>query len=512
MLKIVLPFVAGAIVLLAFGVTAAWHVVRLQDAAADILALNVSSIRAAEELEIAIRETRYRLNQYLLTGEVQHLDQAVALCETTQHWIAEAKRLASTPEERPLINQVEVGFARFRNESQQLIRSVRNEREAASVAEGSPETIAIVQRLTGDLLPDEILRPAREYLDYNEQQLASSSKSSQADADRLVSGLLILGISGAVSGLFIGYGLARGISRSIMQLSIPVRDVAGQLDDVVGPLTLSADPQIEDLEQILHTVSERVATVITQLEHSQRAMLRSEQLASLGQFSAGLAHELRNPLMSMKLLVEAALEHGDFAALDGRDLAIVDEEIRRLEQLVQGFLDFARPPEAEPRPVLLKNLIGSSVELVLPQASRRGVRIRQLVSDSPDEMMVDPGQLRQVVINLLLNAVEHSPPDGEVIIAAVSSQTEVTIRVADNGPGIPDELTESIFEPFVSTRETGLGLGLSICRRIVETHGGTIAGRNRASGGAEFVVTLPLSSPPSLFMSSSRMVAVTVES
>lgn len=511
MLKIVLPFVAGAIVLLAFGVTAAWHVVRLQDAAADILALNVSSIRAAEELEIAIRETRYRLNQYLLTGDEQHLDEAVALCETTQHWIAEAKRLASTPEERPLINQVEAGFERFRSESQKLIRSVRDDRETASVSDENPETIAIVQRLTGELLPDEILRPAREYLDYNEQQLASSSKSSQADADRLVSGLLILGISGAVSGLFIGYGLARGISRSILQLSIPVRDVAGQLDDVVGPLTLSADPQIEDLEQILHTVSERVATVITQLEQSQRAMLRSEQLASLGQFSAGLAHELRNPLMSMKLLVEAALEHGDTAALDGRDLAIVDEEIRRLEQLVQGFLDFARPPEAEPRPVLLDSVIMPSVELVLPQASRRGVRIRQHVSDPPAEVFVDPGQLRQVVINLLLNAVEHSPPGGDVVIAAATSAAAATIRVSDSGPGIPDELQDSIFEPFVSTRETGLGLGLSICRRIVETHAGTMAVRNRTSGGAEFVVTLPQSSLSSQFLPPSGTVAATVD-
>jgi two-component system, NtrC family, sensor histidine kinase HydH len=277
--RIVLPFAAGGLLLLTVGAVAAWYVVRLQESASDILAWNVSSIRAAEELELVIRETRYRLNQYLLTGDPAHLKEAAALRESTEQWIDEAHRLASMPEEEQLAEQLRDGFRRFLQESERL-------------AEGDADP-EVVRRLARDILPDEVLRPARLYLDLNEQHLARSSEENQTMAERLGIGLLLLGLCGAVAGLVSGYGLARGISRSILQLSVPMRDVAGQLGDVLGPVTLSADPQVEDLEGLLQIVSERVATVITQLQESQRTAIRAEHLASLGQFAAGLAHELR---------------------------------------------------------------------------------------------------------------------------------------------------------------------------------------------------------------------------
>lgn len=249
---------------------------------------------------------------------------------------------------------------------------------------------------------------------------------------------------------------------------------------------------MEDLEGLLQVVSERVATVITQLQESQRTAMRAEQLASLGQFAAGLAHELRNPLMSMKILVQTAMESGTAAAMSWRDLSILDEEITRLEQLVQGFLDFARPPEAVRHSINLADVVTSTVNLVTPQAGRRGVSVTCDVSDDLPPVDADSGQLRQVILNLLLNAIEATPTGGTVSIHGECLNDFAVLRVTDAGAGLPEELGDSIFEPFVSSRETGIGLGLSICRRIVETHQGTITAQDRSAGGAEFIVRIPV--------------------
>lgn len=480
--RIFAPFACGGLVLLAVGGLAASYIVRVQNFSSEMLAWNVSSIRAAEELEIVIRETRYRLNQFLLTGDPSHLEAAAALRESTEQWIAEAGRLATMPDEQQLVEQVRTGYQHFLNERERLV-------------EGNVDT-EIVRYLARDILPNEVLGPARDYLDLNEQHLARSSAENESVADRLVIGLLLLTLCGAVGGLMAGYGLARGISRSILELSVPVRDVAGQLANVVGPITVSADPQLEDLEQILQVVSERVATVIAQLEASQTVAMRSEQLASLGQFAAGLAHELRNPLMAMKILVQSALERDPAASLSGRDLTVIDEEITRLEQLVQGFLDFARPPETIRQSVSLAEIITPTVNLVTAQANRSGVSVSCQIDAELPPVDADAGQLRQVVLNLLLNAIDATPAGGEVAVHARRQNGNAVVQVADTGRGLPEFLGDTIFDPFVSTRETGIGLGLSICRRIVETHQGAITAKTRAEGGAEVTVTIPVSQNP----------------
>src|SRR5262249_30506373 len=137
------------------------------------------------------------------------------------------------------------------------------------------------------------------------------------------------------------------ISRSIVRLSVPVRDAAGKLNPFVGPITLSAHWGLDELEKALQNISGHIETVVQRLHDTEREGLRAEQLAKVGQMAAGIAHELRNPLMSMKILVQSASEANASGTLQGRDLVVLEEEITRLERSTQTFLDFARPPEPE---------------------------------------------------------------------------------------------------------------------------------------------------------------------
>jgi signal transduction histidine kinase len=473
---------------------AAWDVHRSQRAASEALALNVRSMRAAEELAIGIRDARTQLDRFLLTGDAAPLAEAARLHAETDRWLDEARMTAVTPRERELIGWLTARYESF------FARLGRLGRE-------SPEARPAAAR---DLIAHagEILLPAQEYLDYNEEEIQRSSAENQGVADRTVAGLLLLGVCGPVAGLLAGYGVARAVSRSVVRLSVPVRDAAGKLSEAVGPVTVSSGQGLDELEAALHRVAGQVGAVVERLQRSQREALRAEQLAAVGQLAAGVAHELRNPLMSMKVLVQAAAERGPAGGLVGRDLGVLEEEITRLEQLTTTFLDFARPPRPEKRVLDAGALLEGAADLVSSRAAQQDVRIDCELPEAPVWLEADAGQLRQVVLNLLLNALDALGEGGTVRLRLEAPASDgagpeslpgragpapfLAIRVADTGPGLPEGLAdEAIFEPFVSTKLTGVGLGLSVCRRIVEAHGGEITATDRPGGGAEFSVRLP---------------------
>jgi signal transduction histidine kinase len=399
-------------------------------------------------------------------------------------WLGEAERWALTPHEKTLTGRAREGCQRFFTELEQYAGR-------PSIEELKPKVRALID----DVLVREVLSPTHEYLDFNEEEVDRANAENQGLADRLVLGLLLLGTCGSAAGLVAGFGIARGVSRSLVQLSVPVRAAAGQLEDVVGPVTFAASWDLHELEGVLRQIAERIGTVVERLRQSEREALRAEQLAAVGQMAAGMAHELRNPLTSMKLLVQAAGAR-DSTGLGGRDLAVLEEEITRLEGLVQTFLHFARPPEPEKRRVELREVVGQTVGLVAGRAAVCQGRVECVLPPEPVPVIVDPGQVRQVLLNLLINALEAVPGGGTVRVRAQTGADRwVTLRVEDDGCGLPASLGSRIFAPFVSTKETGLGLGLSICKRIVEAHGGTIDAASRPEGGAIFTVRLPLAPP-----------------
>jgi signal transduction histidine kinase len=281
-----------------------------------------------------------------------------------------------------------------------------------------------------------------------------------------------------------------------VQLTVPIRDAAGRLNQVVGPITISSCWGLDELALELRTMAEHVGDVVEQLQKSQREILRAEQLAALGQLAAGLAHELRNPLMSVKLLAQAASERYQLGLLRAKDLLALEEVSIQLERSVQTILDFARPPRLEKSRFHLAGVIEQTAELISVRAMQQGVQI-ELEADAGTAIEADAVQLRQVLLNVLLNALDATPGGG--FIRLHSSMLEngpagrklVKICISDTGCGLPFELGDRVFEPFVSTKDTGVGLGLSISKRIIELHGGTITAQNGAAGGALITIFLP---------------------
>ena len=471
------PSIIISLMLLTAGSVGGWYVQHLQRNTAKTVSLDMSTIQAAEQLVFAIGETRMELAEFLMTGDRAHL--TAASRNQIERWLVETEKLVDDDDEIALVGRIRAGYQAFMAQWRKL--------PAAAPVD---ETRKAIARLNADPAANNLLAPAKELLALEERLIRKSSNQNREMADRVAVGLWLLGICGAVAGLVAGFGIARGISHSIVNLYMPIRAASGRLEEVIGPVDIAPARGIAHLDEILRNMAEHLGTVVDRLQQSQIDVLRAEQMSALGQLAAGFAHELRNPLTSLKLLVQAAIETGPDAVLRGRDLAVVADETARLDRSLQIFLDFARPPGLVKRRTDVLQILNQTVELVSARAARQGVSIGSDFPPQPLAIEADPEQLRQVFLNLVLNSLDALPHGGAIRVTA-SGEDGVTVTVADDGPGISAELANQIFDPYVSTKDTGLGLGLAICRRIVDAHGGRIAAANGPAGGAVFTVRLP---------------------
>jgi signal transduction histidine kinase len=422
---------------------------RLNQEVSGLLAQNLECTVAAEQLVLGIRDARVQMYRFVDAGDEGRLRAVVTIEQKTSQQLRQAGQTATTDKVRALIGETRRNHDQFFAEFTVMLRDMP---AAARQQE--------VRELT-DAITTNVLSSAERLLDETQRAAAQHTERNRTLADNIGLGLLALGACGAVGGLMAGFGIARGIARRI--------------------------------------------------EQSEREATRSEQLAAIGQLAAGLAHELRNPLTAMRVLVEAGREQvASGGGLDRRDLEVLDEEIARLEKLVESFLDFARPPKLEKTTLDARKLIDQALHLVSGPARQHGVTIDWRPPTEAVSIEADAVQIRQVLLNLLLNAMDAVGEGGKVTVdvgqlrnlpeATLAKdrwegiqlhETYATIHVADTGPGVPDEMKDDIFEPFISSKETGLGLGLAVSHRIVEAHGGTILVADNPGGGARFTIYLP---------------------
>lgn len=520
-LKIAAPAIALSMLLLAVGVTAAWHVQRQQQEASELVAREVHGMIAAEEVFTAMREIRREMDLLLRTHNRVHLSNVDRFLRQAEPLIKNVSAAARTPPEHERVLALSQGFAEFRDQFTALRRNIDWDELDQDVA-----------FLCDDVLTNRVLKPARECIDVNSKVVERTTEAGRVTAQNMKIGFLLLGITGGVAGLLIGVGLARAVGRSIVRLDVSVRSVAGKLNEVIGPVQISHFADLSGLEHSIHNVGTEITQVVERLQQQELDLLRSEQLAVVGQLAAGVAHELRNPLMPVKVLVQSALARDGEPTLKRRQLQMMNDELLRLEESIQAFLDFARPPDLVKARIDAAEVVCQAVDLVYPKAHLQEVELHVVLPTERIFVEADSKQLRQVLLNLLLNALDAVESQGliEVVlgddapgegptkapVAAGPMQSEhdalrlasqqnaaqavsmFSITLLDTGPGFPPDILPRVFEPFVTTKDTGTGLGLSICRQIIAAHGGTIGARNRIVRGACFEIQLPVSAEPAV--------------
>jgi signal transduction histidine kinase len=241
-----------------------------------------------------------------------------------------------------------------------------------------------------------------------------------------------------------------------------------------------------------------IAPLRVKLVESQALAERNEKLASLGLLAAGVAHEIRNPLTAMKAALFIQQKKFQPGSPEQDDVEMVEREILRLERIVNEFLRFARPAEPELATIPANQPLEEVQALLTAQLAKQGI---QLVRETagPMRVTVDPGQIKQVLINLVRNAADSMNGSGTITLRArhdrkrlANGEAEVVVlEVADTGKGIPPEVEARLFDPFFTTKDNGTGLGLSIAARIVEKQGGSLQYQTQVNRGTTFGIVLP---------------------
>ena len=266
-----------------------------------------------------------------------------------------------------------------------------------------------------------------------------------------------------------------------------------------GPLGKDEVAKIQTLGRQAGLAFENALLFKERLRQNER-MFRAEQLATMGQFAAGIAHELRNPLTSIRSTVQFL--SGEFAE-DGEQKKLAEgvlDEVDRLNGIVENLLTLAKPTESKPQELEVHKEIEHYLHFVEAQAMKQNVQIQTQIEKDLPKLFCDPAELRQVLINLVLNGMQAMPDGGAVVIRALlfspkddsaSGKQKILIEVEDKGAGIPANLSEKVFEPFFTTKPSGTGLGLTICNNIIRRHSGEIWIEQGPDGGTVVKVALP---------------------
>lgn len=309
----------------------------------------------------------------------------------------------------------------------------------------------------------------------------------------MIAGMLFGWRGAAIAAVFAATVNAPGIARHWLDWPLDAKDQVVELAIfsaaglIAGFLSDRERAQRRNLER----TQQELENVYLELRANIVEMKKAERLSAAGQLAASLAHEIRNPLASMSGaagILQRGTAPPEFVA---DSLEIIQKESQRLNKLLTGFLNFANPRSPRLQRTDVGELLRSVLSLASHTAEASGITLRQLPANEEQVIACDPEQMKQVLLNLVINAIEASSDGSEIRLGAFVQRGNLAIEVEDSGAGIPHEAEDRIFDPFFTTKAKGTGLGLAISSMIVSQHNGSLSFHANATGGTTFRIELP---------------------
>ena len=475
--KILVPLAALVLVSAAWGAVNLWSAWRTEVIISRMAGRDLPALMVAQELETELVMQKGFATYFFLSDDPGWLEQLETHKKAFESSLAEARDQVYQDEQRVILNRVESEYLRYDHLRDQVLEMYRQ----GSHQEGSALHWQAREQF------EALLALCDEYKRLHEERIARDAVSFTSQA-RVVSGMTwgVVPLS-FVLVMLLGWLLILRVLNPIRRLLAHGEACPG------GPM----GDEITALSERMHTLEADVDLTQAQLVQSREHLLQSEKLALVGKLAAGVAHSIRNPFTSVKMRL-FSLERGlKLDATQKEDFEVIAEEIRHLDTIIRNFLEFARRPKLMAVRTGLSRVVDNTLELLRHRLESSGVAVRVERQENLPEVDVDVDQLKEALVNLLLNACEAMGQGGEIEIREELAVVEplgraVVIRLTDTGPGIPAEVREEMFQPFFSTKEEGSGLGLPIAKRIMEEHGGILAYEDLEGCGASFVLAFPL--------------------
>ncbi|MCM2286304.1 MAG: ATP-binding protein [Desulfobacula sp.] len=333
----------------------------------------------------------------------------------------------------------------------------------------------------------EILELCNQFKDFHKEKIETAIEKSSEEANRLRIIALMAIVSVTLLSLLVNFIFARHIMEPIRKLISQVsEDGTGKARDEVDALQRGVLGLLEDAEETHQ-----------KLRQSQVSLLQSEKMALIGRLAAGTAHSIRNPLTSVKMRLFSLNRSAALSNTQRDDLNVISGEIIQINKIVENFLEFARPPKLIMKRMSPSTVVDSAVYLLDQRLRSYHVNLKIERSGPLSETLIDPEQLKEVLVNIIINACEAMQKGGNIMIREQEVepgflQKADVIRISDNGEGMTEEIMKNIFDPFFTTKEEGTGLGLSIAYNIIHEHGGTLEVSSQKGRGTDFIIMLPI--------------------
>ena len=452
-----------------------------------MLVENVASVRAAEEIEIALLEQRGYVHLYIFdNGNLDWLKELTDRKSILADRLVEAESTAHTPEEHDILDRMSQLYQDYYSKQEEIL---------ALNQQGKFEQAKVILLSSMNTLYEDLFGLCEKFIVTNERLIDSKIKNADYQINRAT---LIVSISVILTSLLGGVLLwffFHSILLPLRRMAKDVQIIPGQGEQSVSAVT-STD-EVREVGFYIRALMSDVIETRSNLKQSRAQLINAEKLASVGKLAAIVAHEIRNPLTSLKMRIfsirKGLTKNPDFKD----DLRVISEEIARLESVIRNFLEFSRPQELKLRAYKISLLIDKSLELFGHWFEQKNIEIIRENDVNLPLVMADADQIKQVFINIFRNSVEALNENGKIYITTrlesdKNNKDMITVRFKDTGPGVPQEIRARIFEPFFTTKNEGIGLGLCIAAQIMALHGGRIELESIAEPGIQFVVWIPI--------------------
>ena len=461
------------------GLVMVWYTYRMEGLLTDLIDENLAAYQRAEALETALANQKGYVTYFFQDGDPEWLKELRSHRAFFQSRLDETKSFARSDTQREIIHRIETEYLLYVTLKDQVIQHyVAGERDLG-------------MRLHKDVRPHffKVMNHCEEYKAFHTRQIQSIKATSygQAEKLRVVAGTAVLLV------LLLGLVLAFVLGNDILE---PLRRLALEADP---GSRLDGRNEVKALSRSIRVLMEDIDQTQSELEKSREHLLQAEKMVVVGKLAAGMAHSIRNPLTSVKMRLFSLNRTLELSSYQKEDFQVISEEILHIDNIVQSFLEFSRPPKLRVQDMSPSEVVDHVLRLVAHRLQSYNVTVRVERNGFLPEIKVDPERLKEVLVNIIENACEAMKGGGSMVIREEQGFDSVLgsvafVHLSDSGPGIPESIRCKVFEPFFTTKEEGSGLGLSIAARIMEEHGGRLDLKQGQERGSTFSVILPLSS------------------
>ena len=454
-----------------------WYSYSIEGVLTAITDKNLVAFQSAESLEIALVNQKGFVSYYFLDSDPNWLIQLEKYRRVFREQLGQARALAQTDHQRETIARIGAEYNRYIREKDQVIDFYKS----GQVDFGSKLHQEVRNRFFT------ILEMCEEYKGEHTRSIMEAKQDALTEAVRLRDTAMAVVVTHILLVVLLMYLL-------VFQILNPLRSLimeACHSEDI----DLSGN-DVTILSKSVRGLIEDVGHTQVELEKSRETLLQAEKMAMVGKLAAGMAHSVRNPFTSVKMRLFSLSRSLELSEPQKEDFDVISEEIDHIDAIVQNFLEFSRPPRLKMQTISPSMVVDTAIQLLRYRLESYHVKATVHREASLPAVDGDPDQLKEALVNLIVNACEAMTGGGTIdiherVTGSPSDRLLAEIRIQDNGPGIPAAVIKKVFNPFYTTKEEGTGLGLSIVERIIHEHGGNIDVASHENQGTTFTIVLP---------------------